>query len=65
VFTLKKHRIDEPFGEFTLELKVLGAATKDGFWPRQVITEIPQQRPEENKDDSENQEELATNEWTI
>jgi hypothetical protein len=42
--TLKKHRADEPFGEFTLELKMLGAATKEGYWPRQLISEVPQVR---------------------
>jgi len=54
VITLKKRRVDEPFGEYTLELKVLGAATKEGYWPRQLITEIPQQRPDEDKDNSDN-----------
>jgi hypothetical protein len=49
VITLKKQRIDEPFGEYTLELKVLGAATKEGYWPRQLITEIPQQKAEDDK----------------
>jgi len=65
VITLKKNRIDEPFGEYNVELKVLGAATKEGYWPRQLITEIPQQRVDEDKEGSDNEQELPTNVWTI
>jgi hypothetical protein len=56
VLTLKKHRADEDFGEFTLELKMLGAATKEGYWPRQLITEVPQQRSEDDRDSSDNEQ---------
>jgi hypothetical protein len=65
VITLKKQRIDESFGEYIVELKVLGAATKEGYWPRQLITEIPQQRVDEDKEGSDNEQEPPTNVWTI
>ena len=58
MITLKKIRVDEPFGEFSLELKMLGAATKEGYWPRQLITEVPQpppQQAEEDRDSSDNE----------
>ena len=47
VLTLKKHRVDEPFGEFSLELKMVGMATKEGYWPKQLITEVPLMQEEE------------------
>ena len=36
--TLQKKRVDEPFGEYTLELTTLGQATREGYWPRQIIS---------------------------
>lgn len=55
VITLKKHNVEENFEDFKLELKMLGAATKEGYWPRQLITEVPQQKnQEEDKDSSDN-----------
>lgn len=49
-----------------MELKMLGAATKEGYWPRQLITEVPQQQgQEEDKDSSENEQETPVNVWTI
>ena len=49
MLTLKKNRVDENFEAFSLELKMLGAATKEGYWPRQLITEVPQQKEGEEE----------------
>lgn len=40
VITLQKKRVDEPFGEYSLELITLGQATREGYWPRQIISEV-------------------------
>jgi hypothetical protein len=40
VLTLQKKRVDEPFGEYSLELTTLGQATREGYWPRQIISEV-------------------------
>lgn len=66
MITLKKHNVEEAFEDFKLELKMLGAATKEGYWPRQLITEVPQQQSqEEDKDSSDNEQEATVNVWTI
>lgn len=38
--TIQKRRVEEPFGEYTLELTTLGHATREGYWPRQIISEV-------------------------
>jgi len=35
--TLAKNNIDEPFGEYALQLKILGPVTQ-GLWPRHILT---------------------------
>lgn len=63
--TLKKHRIEDNFDDFTMELKMLGAATKEGYWPRQLITEVPQLQGEEEQENSDNEQEGSSNTWTM
>lgn len=67
IITLKKHQADEPLEDFKLELKMLGQATKEGYWPRQLITEVPQPQhnTEEERDSSDNEQETNVNVWTI
>lgn len=65
VITLKKHLVDEPFSAFSLELRMLGAATKEGYWPRQLITEVLQAPSEEDRDSSDNEQESSADVWTI
>ena len=45
-----------PFGAFKLELVTLGRATREGYWPRQILTELGEER-EEDRDSSDEQEE--------
>jgi hypothetical protein len=46
---------------------MIGAATKEGYWPRQLITEVPQlpSSGEEEHESSDNEQENASNTWTI
>jgi len=38
MITIVKKDISKPFGNINVSMKVLGKATKEGFWPRQIIT---------------------------
>jgi hypothetical protein len=40
VLTLQKKRVEEVFEEYSLELITLGQATREGYWPRQIISEV-------------------------
>ena len=42
--TLAKNNVEEPFGSYVLELKTLGPATQEGYWPRQIITSVEEHR---------------------
>ena len=45
---------------------MIGAATKEGYWPRQLITEVPQvANSEEEHESSDNEQENVSNTWTI
>jgi hypothetical protein len=65
VLTLKKLQPEEPIGEYTLELKALGHATREGYWPRQIITEVPEERNEDDRDNSDNEQEESSNTWVL
>jgi hypothetical protein len=49
VLTIQKKRVDEPFGEYTLELTTLGQATREGYWPRQIISEVGENEHEDEE----------------
>lgn len=47
VITLQKKRVDQPFGEYSLQLTTLGQATREGYWPRQIISEVGENEHED------------------
>ena len=62
-FTLIKQKIDEEFGELNMELKVLGLATRPGYWPKQIITQVEQKVEDDNNKESSDDEEDDTDTW--
>ncbi len=66
VLSLQKKRVDEPFGEYSLELATLGQATREGYWPRQIISEVGENEREDEEEGSEDSEEGLKNPvWVI
>ena len=64
--TLQKKRVDEPFGEYSLELATLGQATREGYWPRQIISEVGENEHEDEEEGSEDSDEGLKNPvWVI
>lgn len=57
VLTLHKHRIEEPFGEYTLEIQTLGQSTREGYWPRQIISAVSENAQEDTEEGSEDSDE--------
>lgn len=45
--------MEKDVGELKIDVKILGKATKAGYWPRQIITEAANQRVEDDKQSSE------------
>lgn len=54
-YTLIKKDVTKDFGELKIDIKVLGKATRPGYWPRQFITEI-EQKQEDDKVSSDEEE---------
>lgn len=55
--TLHKHRIEESFGEYTLEIQTLGQSTREGYWPRQIISAVSENAQESAEEGSEESDE--------
>jgi hypothetical protein len=61
--TLKKIRLDEPFGDISLEIKILSKATREGYWPKQIITAVEDEKLIEDQEGSDGERE--TNTWVL
>lgn len=61
-FTLIKKNIEGEFGNLEIELKALGIATRPGYWPRQIITEV-EQKVEDDNNKASSDEEDETDNW--
>lgn len=55
-FTLIKKNVEEDFGELEIDMKVLGVATRSGYWPRQLLTEVEQKVEDDNKASSDEED---------
>ena len=55
-FTLIKKNVDADFGELKIDMKVLGIATRSGYWPRQILTEVEQKVEDDNNKVSSDEE---------
>ena len=55
-FTFIKRDVEKEIGELKVFVRILGKATKSGYWPRQLITEASQKieddKPSSDEDDS-------------
>ena len=40
VLNFSKIDVKKPFGKFEFDVVILGKPTRDGFWPRQIITPV-------------------------
>lgn len=41
--SLYKKDISKDFGNLKYEIRILGKATREGYWPRQIITPVPEE----------------------
>ena len=41
--SLQKKDITKDFGDLKFEVTILGKATREGYWPRQIITPVAEE----------------------